>query len=75
VVVETAGGIVGMLVDAVSDIITVTDDMIQATPKTGSGAGSDMVRGLITLDSRIVGIISIDAIMPEGITLADALAA
>jgi purine-binding chemotaxis protein CheW len=75
VVVETAGGIVGMLVDAVSDIITVTDDMIQATPKTGSGVQGEMVSGLITLDSRIVGIISIDAIMPAGMVLTEVLAA
>ncbi len=75
VVVETAAGVVGMLVDAVSDIITVTDDMIQATPRTGSGMGGDMVSGLITLDSRIVGIICIKAIMPEGRMLTEVLAA
>jgi hypothetical protein len=34
-----------------------------------------MVSGLITLDSRIVGIISIDAIMPAGMVLTEVLAA
>jgi purine-binding chemotaxis protein CheW len=67
VVVETAGRIVGLLVDAVCDIITVTDDMIQGTPDVGSEAAIEIVQGLITLEGRIVSIISIPAIMPEGL--------
>ncbi len=65
VVIEVAGQTVGLLVDAVNDIITVTDDMRQATPETGNAACKSIVEGLVTLDNRIVSIVSIPAIMPE----------
>jgi purine-binding chemotaxis protein CheW len=65
VVVEAAGRIFGLLVDAVCDIVTVTADMIQVPPDVGSSATGKMVEGLITLDSRIVSIISMSALMPD----------
>jgi purine-binding chemotaxis protein CheW len=65
VVVETADRVAGLLVDAVCDIITVTDDMRQETPETGSGASKEFVEGLIMMDSRIISIVSIQAIMPD----------
>jgi purine-binding chemotaxis protein CheW len=65
VVVEVGGRTFGLLVDAVNDIITVTDDMRQATPDTGNSAFKGVVDGLVTLNTRIVSIISITAIMPE----------
>jgi purine-binding chemotaxis protein CheW len=65
VVVEVAGRLFGLLVDAVNDIITITDDMRQATPDTGNSASKSAVEGLVTLDTRIVSIVSISAILPE----------
>jgi len=65
VVVEAEGRIFGLLVDAVCDIVTVTADMIQTPPDVGSTATGKIVEGLITLDSRIVSIISMTALMPD----------
>jgi purine-binding chemotaxis protein CheW len=65
VVVETGDRVAGLLVDAVCDIITVTDDMRQATPETGSGASREFIEGLIMIDSRIISTVSIPAIMPD----------
>ncbi len=65
VVVETPERVVGLLVDAVCDIITVTDDMRQQTPDTGSSASRTFIEGLVMLDSRIISVVSIQAIMPE----------
>jgi purine-binding chemotaxis protein CheW len=73
VVVESADQVAGLLVDAVCDIITVTDDMRQVTPETGGGASKEYVEGLIMMDSRIISIVSIPAIMPD--TSVDALIA
>jgi len=64
VVVETQGRTVGMAVDGVCDIITVTEDMVQAPPDVGSDASSRLVDGLLTLEGRIVSMINIDAILP-----------
>lgn len=65
VVVETADRVAGLLVDAVCDIITVTDDMRQATPATGSNTPREFIEGLIMMDNRIISIVSIPAIMPD----------
>jgi purine-binding chemotaxis protein CheW len=75
VVLEIDGRAIGLLVDAVCDIITVTDDMRQATPDTGSNASRNVVQGLVTLENRIVSIIAIPAIMPETAEELESLAA
>ena len=65
VVVECGAQVAGLLVDAVCDIITVTDDMRQATPETGSGVSRTYIEGLIMIESRIISVVSIQAIMPD----------
>ncbi len=65
VVVEVSGRTFGLLVDAVNDIITVTDDMRQPSPDTGNNATTSVIEGLVTFDTRIVSIVSIPAIVPE----------
>ncbi|MDD2704902.1 MAG: chemotaxis protein CheW, partial [Acidocella sp.] len=65
VVVESGDKVAGLLVDAVCDIITVTDDMRQPTPETGTGAPKEFIEGLIMIDSRIISIVSIPALMPD----------
>ena len=69
VVVECGDKTAGLLVDAVCDIITVTDDMRQDTPETGSNGPRAFIEDLIMLDSRIISPISIPAIMPDATTL------
>jgi purine-binding chemotaxis protein CheW len=75
VVVEAGSRVAGLLVDAVCDIITVTDDMRQATPDTGTAASGRFVEGLIMMDHRIITSVSIPAVMPDDETAANALAA
>ncbi len=65
VVVEHHNQAAGLLVDAVCDIITVSDDMRQATPDTGSSTPRAFIEGLIMLDSRIISVLAIAALMPE----------
>jgi purine-binding chemotaxis protein CheW len=65
VVVEAGNRVAGLLVDAVCDIITVTEEMCLKTPETGSQAPINFIEGLIMLDSRIISIVSIPSIMPD----------
>ncbi|NNM57890.1 chemotaxis protein CheW [Acidocella sp.] len=64
VVVEDGENTAGLLVDAVCDIITVTDDMRQDIPQTGSNNPLEFIEGLIMLDNRIISTLSIPALMP-----------
>jgi purine-binding chemotaxis protein CheW len=65
VVVEHGDRVAGLLVDAVCDIITVTDDMRQPTPETGTSTPREFVEGLIMMENRIISIVAIAALMPD----------
>ena len=69
VVVEEGERVIGLLVDAVSDIITVTDDMHQVAPETGSAAAREFIEGLLMRDQKIVSVLSIQAVMPKDTTI------
>lgn len=64
VVVEEENQVVGLLVDAVNDIITVTNDMRQSIPSVGDLTARNSVDGLIMIDDRIISIISLGAVVP-----------
>lgn len=65
IVVQVERQIVGLLVDAVSDIITVTDEMIQPTPDVASDLARNFVKGLLAIDGRMVSFISLDRVLPD----------
>jgi purine-binding chemotaxis protein CheW len=54
---------VGLLVDAVSDILTVNDANIQPTPDIASDLVKQFVRGLLPVDGRMISLISLDHVL------------
>lgn len=65
IVAQIGSQMVGLLVEGVSDIFTVTDDQIQATPDVASETAKQLVRGVIPLEGRLISLISIDSLLPE----------
>jgi len=53
---------VGVLVDAVSDILTISKKDIHKVPE-GDHMDSELLNGIITHDSKMVGLIDLDAIV------------
>ena len=64
IVADIGGQVVGLLVDAVSDILTITDDMIQPTPDVASETAKTFVRGLIPMDGRMISLIGLEHVRP-----------
>ena len=64
VVTQIQDSVVGLLVDAVCDILLLTPDMIQAAPDVGSRAARDFVQGVITTKDGIVSVLSLDHVLP-----------
>ncbi|ACG79787.1 chemotaxis protein CheW [Phenylobacterium zucineum HLK1] len=64
IVAQVEKQVMGLLVDAVSDILTITDDMIQPTPEVGSDLARASVRGLLAIDGRMVSFISLTGLLP-----------
>jgi uncharacterized protein YukE len=65
VVIEDGERVIGLLADAVSDIITESAEMRQVPPETGSAASREYVEGLLMRDQKIVSVLSIPAVMPK----------
>ncbi len=65
VVVAQIGEVqMGLVVDAVSDILTVTEGLIQAAPDVGSSESAAFVAGVMTTDTGIVSLLSLDHVQP-----------
>ena len=64
-VAHVGGRRVGLLVDAVSDIIQLTDEAVQPTPDIASEQVKSFVKGLFALDGRMISLIELDRIVPE----------
>jgi purine-binding chemotaxis protein CheW len=65
IVAQIGAQVVGLLVDAVSDILTVTDEVIQPTPDVASDTAKTFVRGLMAIEGRMISLISLDNLLPD----------
>ncbi len=63
IVAQIGPQVVGLLVDAVSDILSVTDDLLQPTPDVASEMAKMFVRGVLAVDSRMISLISLEHVL------------
>ena len=64
-VAHIGGRMVGLLVDAVSDIIQLKDEEVQPTPDVASDHVKTFVKGIFALDGRMISLIELERILPE----------
>ncbi|MGO4686280.1 chemotaxis protein CheW [Hyphomicrobium sp. 2TAF46] len=62
IVVEFGEQVIGFLVDAVSEIFSVSDDQIQHTPDIACDEAKKLVQGVISAEGRMISIVSLDEI-------------
>ena len=65
IVAQVGHKVVGLLVDAVSDILTVTDENIQPTPEVSSDLERQYARGILAIDKRMICLIELGALFNE----------
>jgi purine-binding chemotaxis protein CheW len=65
IVVRIGPRLIGLLVDAVSEVLTATSDMIQPTPDVSCDAVKMFIKGILSLDGRMISWITLDRILPE----------
>ncbi|HAL37443.1 MAG TPA: chemotaxis protein CheW [Polaromonas sp.] len=63
IILNMASRVMGMVVDSVSDVITLTPDQIKPAPEMGSVLDTDYLIGLGTLDDRMLILVDIDKLM------------
>jgi purine-binding chemotaxis protein CheW len=64
IVAEVDDRVAGLLVDAVCDILTLGEGMLQPVPDVGDARVHDFVRGVITTDTGIVTLVALDCVLP-----------
>ena len=64
IVVAIQGQQVGLLVDAVCDILPAPEAALQATPELVSDAHG-LVEALLSVDERMIALMRLDALLPE----------
>jgi len=64
IVVHIHQQVVGLLVDAVSDIMTSSEASMQPTPDIASDMAKTFVKGVYAVDSRMISIVTLDSVLP-----------
>lgn len=62
IVVKCKDGMTGLLVDAVSDIVALSDEDMQPPPDIGSDTSSSTIRSLSLIDDRMIRILELENI-------------
>lgn len=65
IVVQIGSQVAGLLVDAVSDILTVGDADILPPPDVASDMAKRFVSGLLAMEGRMLSILSVENVLPE----------
>lgn len=63
IILNIAGRVMGMVVDSVSDVITLKPEQIKPAPPMGSVLDTQYLMGLGTLDERMLILIDLDRLM------------
>jgi purine-binding chemotaxis protein CheW len=70
IVVEAASGFYGILVDAVSDILSVSLSELQPVPQTSMEAGQELLTSLLARDDRMVSLLDLDLLVRGRVEMA-----
>lgn len=75
IILNVADRVMGMVVDSVSDVITLTSEQVKPAPAMGAGLNADYLLGLGTIDQRMLVLIDIERLLSSAeIGLIDTLA-
>ncbi len=64
IVVRIGEQMVGLLVDAVCDILTVNSESLQPTPDVACDAVKTFVKGILAIEGRMISLITLDRVLP-----------
>ncbi len=57
----------GFVVDAVSDVYDVSEEQLKPPPDFGCKVGTEFVKGLATMDEKMIILLDIDLLMNNGV--------
>ncbi len=63
VIMDVKGMIMGVIVDAVSDVLRIASDVVESPPQVSMHAGSEVISGIAKLPEGLVIILDIDKLL------------
>jgi len=63
IILNIANRVVGIVVDSVSDVITLTSDQIKQAPDFSASFDTDYIMGIATVDSRTLILVDIEKLI------------
>ncbi|MDO8372579.1 MAG: chemotaxis protein CheW, partial [Polaromonas sp.] len=76
IILNIASRVMGMVVDSVSDVITLSPEQVKPAPEMGAVLDADYLIGLGTLDDRMLILVDLEKLMTsEDMGLVEKLAA
>lgn len=63
IVLNLLGRVIGMVVDGVSDVVSLAAEQVRQTPEFGSRLDTKYISGLGTLDERMIILVEIEKLM------------
>ncbi len=76
IILNIGSRVIGMVVDSVSDVITLSAEQIKPAPEMGTALNTEYLIGLGTIDERMLILVDIDCLMSSNeIGLIEQLAA
>ncbi|MFZ2162631.1 MAG: chemotaxis protein CheW [Sideroxyarcus sp.] len=76
IILNVAHRVVGIVVDGVSDVITLTAEQLKPAPEFSSTLGTQYIMGLGTVDERMIIVVDIERLMTSSdMELVEAVAA
>ena len=65
VVVSSTSGMVGLVVDAVSEVMRIPAEQVEAPSSIVSGLENQYLRGIAKLEDRLVSLMDLDGVLPS----------
>lgn len=70
IVAHIGAQLVGLLVDAVCDILSISGEAVQPTPELAYDTAKLFVKGLLPIDGRMISLVSLEKLLPDELELA-----
>lgn len=62
IVMQINDHVLGIVVDAVSDILSISEDSIQPTPDVGSSQAKSMFKGFVALENQMIRLVNLESL-------------
>lgn len=65
IVTEFSGGVMGLIVDSVSDVLQIPEEAISSTPSFGARINTDFIKGMGKIGNNLVMVLEVNKVLSD----------